>query len=191
MTRSLPSAGIVSLLICASVAGCAVMPPSADIAGARPLSCMPGPPVQIGKIEIDPDDSLRRLLTLDHDPARVCATQGAILVWQITGSAARMYSFTDTGIQFNNGSPKGTPPEGGRKLYGWIFPAPSQPPEPPPPTSWKYTINFREEANGVPDSQAQKWTCDPTVVSADSFEEARARTRTGSGSATFTCDPGP
>ena len=188
MTRALTSMGIVGVLICTTVAGCAYMSPLADTAELLPMACPPSGLVQITTIVPYANDPSKRELTLDDEPARVCAMQGFTLHWQITGSAAHKYSFTDHGIEFN-GLANGTPPGGGGKQFDWIFPPPSLPPAPPLPPRWKYTINFREQANGVPDPQAQKWTCDPTIVIYAGLNAPGIRTL--SNPAKFTCVPLP
>jgi hypothetical protein len=169
----------------ALAAACAPMDGSnATIDPARP-DCQPSPPVQITRIEPLVGDSSKRQLTVDHEPAHVCQSRGGTVRWRITDPAARMYSFIFDGIVFKDWPPPGTTSVPGRQQYDWIFPAQSPSSSTPKATTLTYTINFRESGNGGRDSNAKKWTCDPTVVSSD------VRYRSEPGSATFTCNPLP
>lgn len=188
MTRALTSVGIVGVLICTTVAGCAYLPSRDGTPVVRPMSCTQGPPVLIKSIVSDPNDPSNRLLTVDHEPVHVCQLLVGTITWQLTGLAGQKYSFTDgDGIKLIYGPPQVMQPVGGKKQYDVSFMPPSPALTPPAALLWKYAINFTEDGNGTP---AKKWTCDPTVVSSsDGLYNPDVQTL--SGPATFTCVPVP
>lgn len=165
MTRALTSKGLACLITCAAVAGCASM---AQPFGNAVVSAAPCPPeTQVG-VDVTVSGSLVSVMV--PDPAKVYKNGGGIR-WTLHSQGSQSFAFTSDGIVLKAGSPSGSgsPSSWKPSEYVWCFNSTTL------GNTWDYSIKFFDPA-----APLKVWTCDPTIVSSDSFTVA-------SGLGNFTC----
>jgi hypothetical protein len=152
MTRALPSASLVGVIVCAAVTGCTSMAPPEYRAGSPP-PCTPEWQVNVRATVSGGTASV----AVNPEPAPVNG-QGGGVRWTLHAQGTQNLAFTSDGIVIPSAPPGAAANSSGPSQYLWCFGPTS------PGSSWKYTIKFFDTA--VP---SKVWTCDPTVVSSDTL----------------------
>ena len=156
MGKSSTSLVLVSVAVCAVMAGCASTTPGGIQLAGSPPSCAPEVQVNVtGTVSGGTASVL-----VNPQPAAPYDSAGGGIRWKLRGAQGQALNFTSDGIAFA-APPTGAGPvaSGSSSEFVWCFGSSTA------GSPWKYTVKFFE-----PGAPSKVWACDPTVVSSDTFK---------------------